>query len=140
MLVLGQDSIVGLDVVLLEHSLIAIVYQLMYSSYRVGGGEVYPRAVHHGRLVTVLCIVGVSQAIRTKDVQERVLQAEELVAVGRHDEVMCWVVMRGLWSRYAIGEMEGRRETKRPNHSRYSTPLRLDPRAPPSTLERKHGT
>lgn len=96
-LVLGQDSIVGLDVVLIEHGLIAIVYQLMCLSFRLGCEVVYPRAVHHGRSVTVLCIVHVSRAIRTEDVQERVLQAEELVAVGRHDGVMCWVVVRGLW-------------------------------------------
>jgi hypothetical protein len=96
-LVLGQDSIVGLDVVLLEHRLIATVYQLMSLSCRVGCGGVYPRAVHHGRSVTVLCMVHVSRAIRTENVQERVLQAEELVAVGRHDGVMCWVVVRGLW-------------------------------------------
>jgi len=30
----------------------------------------------------------IGQVIRTEDVQERVLQAEELVAVRRHDEVM----------------------------------------------------
>lgn len=41
--------------------------------------------------------VRVGRANRTKDVQERVLQTEELVAVGRHDGVMCWVVVRGLW-------------------------------------------
>ena len=96
-LVLGQDSIVGLDLVLLEHSLIAIVYQLMLLSYRVGCGEVYPRAVHHGTSVTVLCVVHFSRSSHTKDVQERILQAEELVAVGRHDGVMCWVVVRGSW-------------------------------------------
>ena len=55
-LVLGQDSIVGLDVVLLEHSLVAIVYQSMSLSCRVGCGEVYLWAVHHGGSVTVLCV------------------------------------------------------------------------------------
>ena len=55
-LVLGQDSIVGLDVVLLEHSLVAIVYQSMSLSCRVGCGEVYLWAVRHGGSVTVLCV------------------------------------------------------------------------------------
>jgi hypothetical protein len=95
-LVLGQDSIVGLDVVLLEHRLIATVYQLMSLSCRVGCGGVYPRAVHHGRSAAVLCVVHVSREIHTEDVQERVLQAEEFVAVGRHDGVMCWAVVEGL--------------------------------------------
>ena len=44
-LVLGQDSIVGLDLVLVEHSLIAIVCQMMPHSYRVGCGEVYTRGL-----------------------------------------------------------------------------------------------
>jgi len=48
-LVLGQDSVVGLDLVLLEHGLIAIVCQsVSFVSYRVDYGEIYPRAVHHG--------------------------------------------------------------------------------------------
>lgn len=81
MLLLGEDGIVGVDAVLLEHSLIAGNCQLSSVLISRWNG-LYPKPVHRGRLASVL--MGGVWMGRTEDVQERVLQAEELVAVGCH--------------------------------------------------------
>jgi hypothetical protein len=75
--------------------------------------------------VTVLCVVRVHGAIRTEDVQERVLQAEELVAVGRHDGVMCWVVVLWLWLWYSRLVDGGTRTRNKSSFSTFysTTPL-----------------
>lgn len=83
MLLLGKDGVVGLQAVLLEHSLIAVVYQLPYSSGRHVSGP-YPKPVQINTSVVVHCGVA-NRVIRTKNVQERVLEAEKLVSVRSHD-------------------------------------------------------
>lgn len=81
--------------------------------------------------MTVLCIGRVGQAIRTEDVQERVLQAEELVAVGRHDGLWCsWWCWEGL----GISNWGRRRDEKQIDVEEEEVnqtilyPARLDPR------------
>ena len=84
-LLLGQDGVVGLQAVLLQHSLIAVACQSLF------GCEVRSRWIRtqslpeEVRLVNALLCRDQCQT-HTKDVQERVLQAEELVSVGSHCE------------------------------------------------------
>lgn len=84
-LLFSQDGIVGLQAVLLQHSLIAVACQSLF------GYEVKSRGMRTqslpgvARLVNVLLYRDQCQT-HTKDVQERVLQAEELVSVGSHCE------------------------------------------------------
>ena len=77
------------------------------------------RGVHTRSLFNVIrqwwsSVVAGSRVIRTKDVQERVLQAEELVSVGRHDvsDVMCCLRVwqcGGSTGWRGLGEFERRR-------------------------------
>jgi hypothetical protein len=85
-LLLSEDGIVSLQAVLLEHLLITAIHQPLLSR-NLNACRSYPKPVEcHTSVVTHQ---NENRVIRTKNVEERVLQAEKLISVGSHCVMRC---------------------------------------------------